>query len=224
MVPRPCSASGTWVCTRRSTIPPAGASTSSRATCRVRFSTYTYTWALGTHTLANAHSRTHGHAPSLSHTQWRHVAHPTNYTTGRTRASVHVPHNTHGRCTHTHMRSTLPRSRSTRVAPHGMTCNPSPSTVRPLPHDAGGGTHGTHVAACTDAPPDPLNDTAYVCPPPSDGSKDFRGYDWFNGESQRLTNPTLASLGFWSTPMSTCTHACTYSDGCSSGRACLHTS
>lgn len=46
----------------------------------------------------------------------------------------------------------------------------------------GGGTHGTHVAACTDAPWDPLNATTYVCPPPSDGSKDFRGYDWFNGE------------------------------------------
>jgi arylsulfatase A-like enzyme len=44
----------------------------------------------------------------------------------------------------------------------------------------GGGSHGTHVSACVGPPPDPTNDTSYVCAGPvNQHDKDYRGYDWF---------------------------------------------
>lgn len=52
----------------------------------------------------------------------------------------------------------------------------------------GGGSHGTHVAACTAPAPDPVQDTAYVCPGPrSPTVKDYRGYDWFSGTAPDWT-------------------------------------
>ena len=47
----------------------------------------------------------------------------------------------------------------------------------------GCGSPGTHVASCCAAPPGQgaLNTTGFVCPAPSNGGEDFRGYDWFTG-------------------------------------------
>lgn len=65
----------------------------------------------------------------------------------------------------------------------------------------GGGSHGTHVAACVDPPPNPVGDLGYVCPGPSPGPgsrPDYRGYDWFDG-----TRPDFSANGSSSTALIT---------------------
>lgn len=56
----------------------------------------------------------------------------------------------------------------------------------------GCGSRSTHVAACCDAPADPQNDTDAICGVQS--PKDFRGYDWFEGNVPNLSANHVPSV------------------------------